>query len=66
MPEILQNPIARVSRGGIHKTVIQAVILQNLLEVEFINHGYRKNDCKILLENSEEVGFIEQKYKQRC
>ena len=28
-PEILQNPIARVSRGGIYEAKIQAEILQN-------------------------------------
>ena len=33
--EILQNPIARVTRGYIHKTEIQAEILKNFLGVEF-------------------------------
>ena len=39
-PEILQNPIAKFSRGGIHKTETQAKILQIFQEVEFINQDY--------------------------
>ena len=39
-PKIFQNPIARVSRGGIHKTELQAEILQHFQEVEFKNQDY--------------------------
>ena len=41
-PEILQNPIARVSRYGIFQTLIQAETLQFFQEVEFIDPDYRQ------------------------
>ena len=53
--------MARVSRDGIHKTEIQAEIVQKFQEAEFINQDYRQKYCKILLQNSQEVDFIKQK-----
>ena len=50
--------IAKVLRGGIYKTEIQAEILQNFQEVEFINQDYRQKYSKILLQKSQEVEFI--------
>ena len=62
---MLQNHIAKVSRGGIYKTEIQAEILQNFQEAEFINQDYRHKYCKTLLQKSQEVEFTKQKYRQR-
>ena len=48
-PEKLQNPISKISRGGIYKAEIQAGIFKFFQEVEFINQDYRQKYCKILL-----------------
>ena len=64
-PEILQNPIARASRGIIHKIEIQAEIVHIFQAVEVTNQDYRQRYCKILLQNYQEVEFIKKKYRQR-
>ena len=63
--EILQHPIAKVSRSGIYKTEIQADILQFFQEIEFINQDYMQKYCKIVLQKSQEVKFVKHKYRQR-
>ena len=45
--KITVRNIAKFSRGGIYKPSLQAEILQNYQEVEFINHHYRQKSCKI-------------------
>ena len=53
-PEILQNPNAKVSRGGIYKTKVQTEILQNSQELEFIKQSVQAEQ----FQKHQEVEFI--------